>query len=182
MNRPGWVKLYNQTLDSDFWSDNDEPFDWRSAFLHVLISANWRSGISRKCGHTIVIERGQWLTSIRKMMATFRWSRKRVENWIDGMKKYGMLESKSVGFGTVLTVVNYDKYQNDGAKVEHTQGHTAEHTEKHTQGHTEEPRSKTTDIRQQTEDNISARAGKPQEALPEPEPGTPEWYAAHYDD
>lgn len=112
-NQPGWIKLYKQTLESDFWLSEDEPFDWRSAFIHVLLSANWRKGTSRKNGHMITIERGQLLTSIRKLMATFHWSRKRVENWIKGMTEYGMLESQSVGFGTVLTVVNYDKFQCD---------------------------------------------------------------------
>lgn len=179
MNRPGWIKLYNQTLDSDFWIDEDEPFDWRSAFVHVLLAANWRKGISRKSGHSITIERGQYLTSIRRLMATFHWSRKRVENWLKGMDGYGMITSKSVGFGTVLTVVNYDKYQSDGATVEHTVEHKVEHTEGHTQGHKVDPRSKTIDRRQQTTDIKSAPAEKP---LPEPPIGSPAWYERHYND
>lgn len=159
--RPGWIKLYNQTLDSDFWLDEDEPYDWRSAFIHVLLSANWRKGTSRKNGHTITIDRGQWLTSIRKLMATFHWSRTRVENWIAGMSKYEMLTAESVGFGTVLTVVNYDKYQSDGAKVEHTVEHKVEHTPEHTMEHKVEPRSKNKDIRQQKEDSIFAPPEQP---------------------
>ena len=195
MIRPGWLKLYNRTLDSEFWTSSDEPFDWRSAFIHVLLSANWRQGISRKNGHMITIERGQWLTSIRSLMATFGWSRKRVENWLKGMDTYGMLTHKSVGFGTVLTVVNYDKYQHDGATVEHTEEHTEEHIEEHKTGHmdghtvehTEEhmtdPRSKTIDIRLQTTDSQSpADAGTPPAGKPEPLLGSPEWLAAHYDD
>ena len=184
MNRPGWIKLYNQTLDSDFWIDEDEPFDWRSAFIHVLLSANWRQGISRKNGHSITIERGQYLTSIRRLMAEFHWSRKRVENWLKGMKEFGMLTAESVGFGTVLTVVNYDKFQSDGATVEHTVEHKVEHTEGHTQGHKVEQRSKTIDIRLQTEDSKSAPAepAPPRMVEPEPEIGTPEWYKLHYDD
>lgn len=194
MIRPGWLKLYNRTLDSEFWTSSDEPFDWRSAFIHVLLSANWRQGISRKNGHMITIERGQWLTSIRSLMATFRWSRKRVENWLEGMDTYGMLTHKSVGFGTVLTVVNYDKFQSDGATVEHTEEHTVEHTAEHKTGHTDshtvehteehmtDPRSKTTDYRQQTTDSKSpADAGTPP-ADNEPPIGSPEWYKLHYDD
>ena len=191
MIRTGWLKLYNRTLDSEFWTSSDEPFDWRSAFIHVLLSANWRQGISRKNGHMITIERGQWLTSIRNLMATFRWSRKRVENWLKGMDTYGMMTHKSVGFGTVLTVVNYDKFQSDGATVEHTEEHTAEHktghmdshTVEHTEEHMTDPRSKTIDIRQQTIDSQSpAPAGTPPADKPEPPIGSKEWYALHYDD
>jgi hypothetical protein len=160
-NQPGWIKLYKQTLESDFWLSEDEPFDWRSAFIHVLLSANWRKGTSRKNGHMITIERGQLLTSIRKLMATFHWSRKRVENWIKGMTEYGMLESQSVGFGTVLTVVNYDKFQSDGAKVEHTVEHKVEHIPEHTVEHKVDPRSKNKDIRQQKEESIFAPPEQP---------------------
>ena len=193
MIRPGWLKLYNRTLDSEFWTNSDEPFDWRSAFIHVLLSANWKQGISRKNGHMITIERGQWLTSIRNLMATFRWSRKRVENWLKGMDTYGMLTHKSVGFGTVLTVVNYDKFQSDGATVEHTEEHTEEHTAEHKTGHmdshtvehTEEhmtdPRSKTTDYRQQTTDSQSPAAAGTPPAKKELPIGSKEWLALHYD-
>lgn len=189
MIRPGWLKLYNRTLDSEFWTSSDEPFDWRSAFIHVLLSANWKQGISRKNGHMITIERGQWLTSIRNLMATFRWSRKRVENWLKGMDTYGMLTHKSVGFGTVLTVVNYDKFQSDGATVEHTEEHTAEHktghmdshTVEHTEEHMTDPRSKTTDYRQQTTDSQSSAAAGTPPAKKEPPIGSKEWLALHYD-
>lgn len=191
MIRTGWLKLYNRTLDSEFWTSSDEPFDWRSAFIHVLLSANWRRGISRKNGHMITIERGQWLTSIRSLMATFGWSRKRVENWLKGMDTYGMLTHKSVGFGTVLTVVNYDKFQSDGATVEHTEEHTEEHktghmdshTVEHTEEHMTDPRSKTIDYRQQTTDSQSpAAAGPPPAVKREPPIGSKEWLALHYDD
>lgn len=182
MNRPGWIKLYNQTLDSDFWGGSDEPFDWRSAFVHVLLAANWRDGISRKNGHEIVIRRGQLLTSIRNLMATFHWSRKRVENWLKGMDAYKMLTAKSVGFGTVLTVVNYNIYQREGATVEHAEGHTEEHTAGHIEGHTEDPRSKTKDRRQQKEDVNPAPAGRALVTRIGPTMGSPEWYAQHNDD
>lgn len=182
MNPHAWIKLYDKTLESDFWSETEEPFDWRSAFIHVLLSANWKKGISRRCGHTIMIDRGQYLTSIRKLMSTFHWSRKRVENWIEGMTTYGMLTSHSVGFGTVLTIVNYDKYQSGGATVEHTEGHTEEHTEGHAKGHTEDPRSKNRDIRKQTEDSKFAHAGPPSVERIGPPQGSPEWYALHNDD
>ena len=186
MTRPGWIKLYNQTLDNELWVDLDEPFDWRSAFIHVLLSANWRDGVSRRNGHEILIKRGQMLTSIRKLMATFHWSRKRVEHWLKGMDARKMLTAESVGFGTVLTVVNYNVYQSEGATEEHTGEHTAEHTAEHTGGHAEEhtaePRSKTIDIRQQTEDSKSASAEPPPAEGIGPPIGSREWYALHNDD
>lgn len=183
MSRPGWIKLYNQTLDSDFWIDADEPFDWRSAFIHILLSANWKKGVSRRSGHIITIERGQLLTSIRKLGAIFRWDKHKVYQWLKYMDAADMIRSESVGFGTVLTVVNYDKYQNDTDTVAHTPTHTPADTAAHTVTHEVAPRSKTIDIRQQTEDSKSpAHAGPPPAEEDEPPLGSPEWYAKHYDD
>lgn len=182
MNRPGWIKLYNQTLDSDFWADPD-PFSLRDAFIHVLIAANWRDGVTRRNGHRVVIHRGQWLTSIRKLMDTFRWSKNRVYRWLKVMKDYGMIESENLGFGTLLTVVNYDRFQisqdTDGHRDGHETEDTVGHTDGHRDGHEVGTRSKTIDRRQQTTDIKSAPAEKP---LPEPPIGSPAWYERHYND
>lgn len=187
MSAPTWVKLFYQTLESDFWEDSDEPYDWRSAFIYVLLKANWRYGVSRSHGHTIGVNRGQWLTSIRGLMKKFKWSRTRVEHWLNGMEKYGMLSAENVKFGTVLTVVNYDEYQVYTAKGEHTGEHKPEHTEEHDGEHTGEhkgePRSKKIEERREKEENISpAPAGTPPADKPEPPIGSKEWYALHYDD
>lgn len=166
MSRPGWIKLFNQMLDSDIWMI-DQPFSYRDAFIHVLLSANWRPGITNRNGHTLQVKRGQWLTSIRKLGATFHWDKHKVYKWLEFMSDAGIVTSESVGFGTLLTVVNYEKFQNDGDTVTHTPTHEVAHTPTHTVTHEVAPRSKTKDIRQQTEDNISACAEEP--AAPDPE-------------
>lgn len=181
MTRPGWIKLYNQTLDSDFWTDPD-PFSLRDAFIHVLVAANWREGTSRRHGNKVVIKRGQWLTSIRKLMETFHWSKNRVYRWLKTMKDYEMLESQNLGFGTLLTVVNYDKYQIGPDSDGHSDGHADEDTSGHSDGHSDGTRSKTKDIRLQTEDSKSASAEQPPARMAEPSIGSPEWYKLHYDD
>jgi len=181
MSRPGWLKLYNQTLDSDFWID-PAPFSHRDAFIHVLIAANWRKGITRRSGQKIIVNRGQWLTSIRKLMDTFHWSKNRVYRWLETMRDYEMIQSESVGFGTLLTVVNYDKYQICQDTYGHTDGHTDGDIPGHTDGHKDGTRSKTIDRRPQTEDVNPAPAGTPPAESIGPPLGSPEWYALHYDD
>ncbi len=168
--RPGWIKLYNQTLDSDFW-DTGDPFDYQHAFIHVLLSANWRPGRTLRNGRVFEVDRGQWLTSTVKLAKIFHWSRDKVYRWLDVMKQYEMLESSSTGFGTLITVVNYDKFQTDGPATP-TGGETGVKTPVKTGVNTgvktaDATRSKTKDIRQQTEDSISACAEEP--AAPDPE-------------
>ena len=185
MNRPGWIKLYNQTLDSDFWND-PEPFSLRDAFIHVLLSANWRDGVSRRKGHKVIIKRGQLLTSIRRLADTFHWNRDRVYRWLRAMKDYEMLESESLGFGTLLTVVNYDSFQNrpdaHGDIHGDTDGDNKGDAHGDIHGDTLNTRSKNIDIRLQKEEKlITADAGTPPAKKREPPIGSPEWYALHYD-
>ena len=93
-----------------------------------------------------------------------------------------MISSKSVGFGTLLTVVNYDKYQYDADTVAHTPTHEVAHKVTDTHTHEVVPRSKTIDIRQQTEDSKSASAEPPPAEGIGPPIGSREWYALHNDD
>ena len=109
-----WIKLYHGLLTSEIWLRN-EPFTYRSAFVHVLLSANWKDGKAVYAGKAIEIKRGQWLTSIRNLGTTFKWSNGKVLRWLNAMELYGMITSQSVGCGTLLTVVNYEKYQGENS-------------------------------------------------------------------
>lgn len=181
MSRPGWIKIWNQTLDSDFWMI-DQPFSYRDAFIHVLISANYKQGITDRNGHTLTIQRGQWLTSIRKLSATFRWDKHKVYQWLKFMNSCGMLTSQNVKFGTLLTVVNYGRYQDGADTVTHTPAHEDTHEPAHKDTHKVTPRSKTEEGRKQKEDVNPAHAGPAPVKRIGPPMGSPEWYAQHNDD
>lgn len=181
MSESGWIKLYRQTLDSDIWLI-DHTFSYRDAFIHVLLSANWTKGITMKNGHVHEVQRGQLLTSIRKLGATFHWDKHKVYQWLKFMTATGMITSESVGFGTVLTVVNYDKYQGYEDTPTHTPTHEVAHEDTHTPTHEVTPRYKNKEDRTQKEDSQSpAVAGTPP-AKKEPPIGSREWLALHYDD
>ena len=115
---------------------------------------------------------------IRKLGVTFRWDKHKVYKWLEFMKESGMLTSENVVFGTLLTVVNYDKYQSDTDTV----AHTPAHEDTHEAAHKVTQRSKTGDRRLQTKDSKSACAGSPPDKSDEPVVGSPEWYAKHNDD
>ncbi len=114
--KPNWVKLYRQTLESEFW-DTGDAFDYQHAFLHILLKANWKPSVFCKDGHTARVERGQYLTSIRNLGHTFHWDPHKVYKWLRFMANLNMITSESLGFGTLLTVVAYDKFQNDAYTV-----------------------------------------------------------------
>lgn len=186
MSDIGWVKLYKQTLDSDLWNIT-EPFTSRSAFIHVLLSANWKDGKIYHDGKTITIKRGQWLTSIRKLSETFHWGIRRVYRWLDMMEKFGMITRENLKFATLLTVVNYSKYQDRGNTSDNTNDNTSDNTSDNTNDNTSDNtndnRSKKEEERIKKEDSKSpAAAGPPPAVKREPPIGSKEWLALHYDD
>lgn len=186
MNDIGWVKVYKQMLDSDFWN-SAEPFTPRSAFIHVLLSANWKDGRIYHDGKTITIKRGQWLTSIRKLSETFHWGTRRVYRWLDMMEKFGMVTRENLKFATLLTVVNYSKYQDRGNTSDNTNDNTndntSDNTNDNTSDNTNDNRSKKEEERRQKEESKSpAAAGPPPAVKREPPIGSKEWLALHYDD
>lgn len=186
MNDIGWVKVYRQTLDSDFWLI-EQPFSFRDAFFYVLLAANRNKATSYKNGHTIDIQRGQLLTSIRKLGLLFHWDKHKVYQWLRFMAATDMIKAKSVGFGTLLTVVNYNKYQGEPDapthEVAHTDTHEPTHDPTHAPTHEVAPRSKKEEERRQKEESKSpAAAGPPPAVKREPPIGSKEWLALHYDD
>lgn len=177
-DRIGYLKLFRKTLDSDFWLI-DQPFTYRDAFLHVLLCANWKPGTTSKNGHTIQIQRGQWLTSIRKLADIFHWDKKKVYKWLRFMKETDMITSQNLKWGTLLTVVKYEFYQGEGDMVTHTVTHTPAHEVTHEAA---TRYKKKEEGRTKKEESLSAHAGTPPVEKIGPPQGSPEWYALHNND
>lgn len=107
---PGYIKLYRQLLDSAIWN-TEEKYNTRDAFIYILLKANWKEGYFSKDGHTISVERGQLLTSVRNLGTAFGWSKCKVSRFLKDIQLHKIGTVESVGFGTLITIVNYGKYQ-----------------------------------------------------------------------
>lgn len=122
----GWIKLSRSMLDNEIWTDS-EPFDKRSAWIDLLLRTNYTEGHGKYVAN---IERGQVLVSIRSLARRWHWTEKEVRCFLGTLKGTDMVTLKGTPRGTLLTIVNYGKYQGSG----HTQGHTEGHTLGHTEG------------------------------------------------
>ncbi|WP_430619438.1 hypothetical protein [Enterococcus sp. DIV0802b] len=71
-------------------------------------------------GKLVEVERGQKITSIRQLSERWRWSRTKVTDFLTLLEKDGMLVRKSDSKKTVITIVNYDIYQNQDNKKSHS--------------------------------------------------------------
>lgn len=106
----GWIKLHRKVCDCWIWQDR-EPFDKRSAWVDLLLSANHSDKKILSDGELITVKRGQILTSIRNLSMKWKWSVNKVYRYIKLLENDGMLHKESNKDRTLLTIVNYDIYQ-----------------------------------------------------------------------
>ena len=116
----GWIRLHRKILDSDIWAD-EEPFNRRSAWLDLLLTANHKDRTMIFDGHKIMIQRGQILTSVRKLSTRWNRSVKWTMGTLNLLEELEMIKRESDNRKTVITIVNYGKYQDMGNTEDNTE-------------------------------------------------------------
>lgn len=106
----GFVLLHRQITEWE-WYQNPNTF---RVFLHILLMANYAD--SRFEGKEI--KRGQLVTSLPSLSDQTRLSIRQVRVALDHLIMTGELTSKAYSKFRVITVVNYDKYQNNDRQID----------------------------------------------------------------
>ena len=92
-----------------------DPFTEREAYLWSIEQAAHKPHRQWFNGSQYEIRRGEFVTSLHAMMATFGWSEKRVRLFVGRMEKREKWAKRGAHRGakapTVLTVLNYDEFQ-----------------------------------------------------------------------
>ena len=106
----GWIKLHRSLLDSDIWRDN-QPFDMRSAWIDLLMLANHEDKNIIFDYQVVTVERGQFITSVRKLADRWKWGTERTLKFLRLLERLAMIYRDSNTHRTLITIVNYDKFQ-----------------------------------------------------------------------
>jgi len=120
-----WIKLSTQIQDHWIWKKHEYAYAW----VDLLMLVNRSDNKMMVDNELITIKRGQTLTSMCKLAKRWDWSRNKTYKFILALEKDGMLKRKSTTHYTMLTIVNYGKYQDKGATVRTTKGTTVDTTE-----------------------------------------------------
>ncbi len=104
----GWIKLHRQFLE---WEWYDEPNCLR-VFLHCLLKANHKD--KRYRGD--VIKRGTFVTSLEILSFELNLTVQQIRTVFDKLESTGEINRQSNRRGTILSICNYNSYQNDEAK------------------------------------------------------------------
>lgn len=111
----GWISLY-RSIENHWIYEEDRTFSKFEAWIDILLMVNHKDKKITLGNELINVKRGQKVTSIRKLCDRWKWSNNKVKKYLDMLQHDGMILIKSDTKKTVITVVNYDKYQNQEIK------------------------------------------------------------------
>lgn len=133
----GYIKLYRGWREDPIFNDSG-PFSEAEAWLWLIENATWKDTVRRTGqGGMATLERGQLHVSLGSLATAWKWSIKRVRGYLDRLEKGHMVGTAKGKAGTVLTITNYRKYQ-DQDGFEGTAKGTRKGTVRAQLGHTQE--------------------------------------------
>lgn len=107
----GWIKLHRKILDCEIWVDDSEKFDKRSAWIDLLLLANHRDKQIIFDNKPMTVERGQYVTSVRKLSARWGWGNQKTLKFLKLLEDLMMITKESDNRRTLITITNYEVYQ-----------------------------------------------------------------------
>lgn len=124
----GWVRLHRSVWKSDDF--RPASFSDREAFLWSVCEAAHKPTLRWFNGTQIGLERGEFVTSLRKLAEACGWSEKRARGFTERMTKSGNWTQRKAGMGaqskhphaTVITIHNFEKYQSRAEVAEVAEG------------------------------------------------------------
>ena len=99
----GFVKVHRKLVQWGWYQD----YVVKDLFLHLLLTASFRE--SQWMGRTI--EKGQVITSYAHLAEELGFSVKQIRTALNKLKSTGEVASESTNRYTIITVVNWEKYQ-----------------------------------------------------------------------
>lgn len=113
----GWVKLHRQTLSNPIFK-NDKLF---RVFIYLLLSARHTEG-EQLIGDTIVhLKVGQWATGRIAISRDTGLTQQNVRTALSKLEKLNILTIKPTTKFSVISIVNWEKYQQDNQQVTNSQ-------------------------------------------------------------
>ena len=115
MDLNGFIKIDRKIQKWEWYDD----LNMCGFFLHLLLLANWED----RRWHGIVIKRGSFVTSYRKLAESVKRSAPTICRWLKQLSETGEVTVETNHRYTVISIVSYDFYQS-----KNTQGETLNET------------------------------------------------------
>ena len=136
-SKPGFIAIFRKIQDHWIWDDADRFRAW----IDILISAQFHDSKVYIDGKLITVPRGSWFISQKSLETRWGWSKTKIRYFIRTLIEQGMITTEGTPRGTIITVVNYEVYQNPSTAkntAKDTTESTAKDTAENTSGDTSE--------------------------------------------
>lgn len=105
----GWYLMHRG------WQKNamfkKEPFTEREAWEWLVSEATYETKTVSFKGNPIKLTRGQLSHSIRYMADEWKWSKSKIESYLNKLKKWDAIRTDNRTGQNIITICNYDEYQ-----------------------------------------------------------------------
>lgn len=108
----------------DHWIWNEKPYSKGQAWIDMIRLANYANKKFRIGTDTVSIPRGSFFTSLKHLSDRWGWSLKKTRLFLTLLENEKMATTKGQSKGTLVTIVNYAKYQSLGQTKGTTKGQT----------------------------------------------------------
>lgn len=95
-----------------------EPFTRMQAWIDLLLVTNYRDTVIYVRGNKVDVKRGQIAKSQDFFATRWKWSRGKVIRFLDELQKCGQIVQQKSNVITLISVVNYECYQQDSTTDE----------------------------------------------------------------
>lgn len=103
MNENKWIKLHSKILNWEWYKNRNT----RDLFIHLILKANWKDGKFQ--GYDI--PRGSLATGRKQLAEELNMTEQEIRTAINHLKSTNEITTKTTKKFSIITVVNYEKYQ-----------------------------------------------------------------------
>ncbi|MFB9860888.1 DnaD domain-containing protein [Salinicoccus siamensis] len=114
----GWISLH-RCIEDHWLFQEKRKFSKFEAWVDLLLMVNHKDNKVMCDNELIRVERGQRITSMRQLGERWGWSRTKVDGFLKLLESDGMILTEKDTKKTLLTVINYDVYQNGDIQKRH---------------------------------------------------------------
>lgn len=109
----GWVKLHRAVCESAVFEDAEILRLW----IYILVNAAHKDHDTVYQGKIVHIKKGEFVTGRKILAREFKLSESKIYRMLTALAELGNIEIKSNNKYSVVTVVNWAKYQDDSEKL-----------------------------------------------------------------
>src|SRR5699024_1503083 len=121
----GWIKLHRR-IQNHWIYQEDRVFSRYEAWIDLIMMANHAAKRILVDNDLISVDKGQLITSIRRLCDKWKWSNTKVINFLKLLEQDSMIKFESDTKKTVINICNYNLYhdtENEDNDTETTRKH-----------------------------------------------------------